>query len=270
MSNIHIGCQTYTWEMLGNSWTGSVEDMVMMISNAGYAGIEITNTMIGRYYDDPDGFKALLKTYNLDFPAFGFAPLGGFTRKEIIEKEIENIMNGIRFVSHFPGTHLVLAGGSSENRDDFDEKFETMCSIYTRAGKLGAENNVPIDVHAHSHAGSIIETEEEYDRLMRATDAASIGWNPDSGHIVRGGVDLPKLLKKYQKRIRHVHIKDADSEGRWKKLGEGIIDFREVFALLEEMNYKGWVIGEEESADAWNDQYESILHNRKYIASLGH
>ena len=45
--NFKIGCQTFTWEMLGNDWTGTPDDLVTAISKAGYSGIEITDTMIG-------------------------------------------------------------------------------------------------------------------------------------------------------------------------------------------------------------------------------
>lgn len=46
MSRIRIACQTYTWEMLGAAWQGQVTDLLDGIAQAGYAGIETTNTMI--------------------------------------------------------------------------------------------------------------------------------------------------------------------------------------------------------------------------------
>ena len=47
MANICIACQTYTWEMLGDEWRGTVDDLLDWIGGAGYDGIEITNSMIG-------------------------------------------------------------------------------------------------------------------------------------------------------------------------------------------------------------------------------
>ena len=48
---LSVGCQTYTWEMLGGKWAGSVDDILRAIAASGYEGIEITNTMIREYAD---------------------------------------------------------------------------------------------------------------------------------------------------------------------------------------------------------------------------
>jgi hypothetical protein len=49
MSSIQVACQTYTWEMLGTEWKGQVTDLLDYVTEAGYAGIEITNSMIGEF-----------------------------------------------------------------------------------------------------------------------------------------------------------------------------------------------------------------------------
>ena len=35
---LKVGCQTYTWEMLGDKWTGTVDDILDLVAAAGYAG----------------------------------------------------------------------------------------------------------------------------------------------------------------------------------------------------------------------------------------
>jgi sugar phosphate isomerase/epimerase len=270
MGEIRIGCQTYTWEMLGERWKGSVDDILDIIARAGYAGVEITNTMIGPYYDDPDGFAGALERRGLAFPSFGFVPLYRFTEPDRIDEEIEGAEKGIEFVSHFPGCRLDLAGGSTESRDDLDNKFETMCRIYNRIGEMAAEKNVEVDVHPHSHAGSIIESAEEYERLMNLTNSEVVNWCPDTGHIVRGGLDLLTTLRTYKERIRNVHFKDADKKGKWAMMGSGICDFKGTLALLEQIGYSGWVIGEEESDAAYEDQESAVSKNRQHLKDLGY
>ena len=44
------------------------------------------------------------------------------------------------------------------------------------------------------------------------------------------------LLNKY---LKHVHIKDKDIAGKSVMLGEGLVNFAEVFSALDEINYKG-------------------------------
>ena len=47
---IRVACQTYTWEMLGDKWNGKVTDILDWVSDTGYQGIEITNTMIKEFW----------------------------------------------------------------------------------------------------------------------------------------------------------------------------------------------------------------------------
>jgi inosose dehydratase len=269
MHKFKIGCQTYTWEMLGDDWKGSVDDILDIIAGAGYEGVEITNTMIGDYYGRPEEFAGALEARNLVFPSFGFIPHSSFTDASCIDDEIRRAEKGIDFVARFPGCRLDLAGGSTPDREDLDEKFKTMCGFYNRVAELADKKNVHVDVHPHSHSGSIIEKAEEYDRLMELTDEPIVGWTPDTGHIVRGGLDLLKTLKKYSGRIRNVHFKDVNSEGKWKVMGEGACDFEGVIKLLAEAGYKGWIIGEEESDDARRDQKSAVTKNMQYLKSIG-
>ena len=52
----------------------------------------------------------------------------------------------------------------------------------------------------------------------------TVGWNPDTGHIVRGGQDLLDTLRTFGSRIIHVHLKDADASNNWQPLGKGVCD----------------------------------------------
>ena len=269
MAKFKVGCQTYTWEMLGKDWKGTVDDMLDIIAGAGYEGVEITNTMIGKYYDAPDDFAEALEKRGLVFPSFGFIPHSNITDPSCIEEELNIAEKGIDFVSRFPGCRLDLAGGATDDRENLDKKFKTMCAYYNRVAEMADKKNTSVDIHPHSHAGSIIETAEEYQKLMELTDGSIVGWTPDTGHIIRGGLDLLTTLKKYSSRINNFHFKDVDSEGTWKVMGEGTADFEGVVKLLSDTGYKGWIIGEEESEDARKDQKSAVTKNRQYLRSIG-
>jgi len=94
-------------------------------------------------------------------------------------------------------------------------------------------------------------------------------FNPDAGHIVRGGQDLMACLRRHRSRIAHVHIKDVDAKGNWQRLGGGRIGWREALDFLRDTGYAGWIVAEEESDAAFADQAAAILRNRIYLRSLG-
>lgn len=270
MSKIKIGCQTYTWEMLGKDWKGTLDDILDMVADAGYQGIEISNAMIGDYYERPKDLTKELKERDLELACFACASPLGWTNPAHRDEEMAEAAKALSFAAHFPDCVVGLSGASSDSRENLEEKFDYACKLYNEIGKLGKSMGVAVNCHPHSHHGSIIETEEEYDKLMRLTDPDFVQFGPDTGHIVRGGQNLVQTVSKNIDRIKHIHFKDVTADGEWVALGEGICDFPAVFEILEQAEYSGWVICEEESEDARRNQVEAINKNRKQLKSLGY
>ena len=62
--------------------------------------------------------------------------------------------------------------------------------FYRMIPGLWARAGVTVGVHPHSHHGSLLESADEYDRLLAAPVDCGLMFNPDLGHIVRGGQPL--------------------------------------------------------------------------------
>ena len=58
----------------------------------------------------------------------------------------------------------------------------------------------------HHHMGTVIQTEDEIDRMMDSTK--NVGLLLDTGHLTFAGGDPLRALKRHAKRIVHVHCKD--------------------------------------------------------------
>jgi len=268
---LRVGCQTYTWEMRGDQWNGAVDDILTAVADAGYAGIEITTTMIREYADVPAEFANALQARGLSLAAFAYASPTGFTDAAARAGELAGAERALSFVAAFPGAPLCLGGASSPDRSQLDHKIGLAADFYNEVGRRGAKAGVDVAFHPHSHHGSLFESRAEYDLIMTRTDPAVVKWNPDTGHIVRGGQKLLDTLSCYASRILHVHLKDADADNKWQALGKGICGIGPVLDLLDkQIGYSGWIVGEEESVDAWADPEGAIDWNRKYLKSLGY
>ena len=99
----------------------------------------------------------------------------------------------------------------------------------------------------HHHMGTVVETEDEIDRLMRVTGPA-VGLLLDTGHLTYAGGDVLAVARRHAHRIVHVHCKDIrpavlvgarkrdqsflDSvvEGVFTVPGDGCVDYK---ALLD-------------------------------------
>ena len=119
----------------------------------------------------------------------------------------------------------------------------------------------------HHHMGTVIESEDEIDRLLAAT-GPNVGLLLDSGHLVYAGGDPAAVATRHGRRIRHVHCKDvrpellarvrtADTsfldavvEGVFTVPGDGVIDFTAVFVALKAAGYGGWLVVEAEQDPA--------------------
>jgi sugar phosphate isomerase/epimerase len=270
MSAIRVACQTYTWEMLGAAWPGRATDLLNIIAAAGYAGVEITNNMIGEFAGRPEAFAAALQGRGLELAAFAYSAPSGFTDPDQRARDLAGAEAVIGFLTHFPGAQLALGGASHPEPQTDYRRLDEALAFYNAAGRLAQTAGVPAHVHPHSHHGSLLETAEAYQYLLDRLDPAGVNFGPDTGHIVRGGQDLLTCLRQHLPRIVHLHLKDTTAAGVWQPLGEGACDYPAVFALLAGAGYTGWVVAEEESEAARQDGVGAVNHNRAYLRSLGY
>ncbi len=112
----------------------------------------------------------------------------------------------------------------------------------------------------HHHMGTVIQAEDEVDRMMDSTRA--VGLLLDTGHLTFAGGDPMRALKRHAKRIVHVHCKDIRkdklAQARKKDTsfldavlgevfavpGDGSIDFDPIVGELGKRNYAGWLVVE--------------------------
>jgi sugar phosphate isomerase/epimerase len=163
-----------------------------------------------------------------------------------------------------------LGGAAHPSLENAWQKLDQAIRFYNEVGRMASDLGISVNVHPHSHHGSLLESVEAYAYLMDHLEARYVSFGPDTGHIVRGGQDLMACLRTYISRITHLHLKDVTATGEWVALGEGICDFAAVIALLGSANYEGWIVAEEESAEARGDGQVAIRKNRTYMQSIGY
>ncbi len=126
-----------------------------------------------------------------------------------------------------------------------------------------------IDLVYHHHMGTIVQTGEEIDQLMRDTGPAT-KLLLDTGHAYFAGTDPVTIAKKHLSRIKHFHAKNvrgaimhharkddcsflkAVKDGVFTVPGdnEGDIDFEPVLKAIADGGYQGWLVIEAEQDSA--------------------
>jgi inosose dehydratase len=139
----------------------------------------------------------------------------------------------------------------------------------------------------HHHCAGYVETPAEIDKLLGLTDPDLLGLCLDMGHYAFGGGDPIEAVKKYGNRIWHVHFKDyspgaaraskeaqgdyfdALKRGVFCELGKGAVDFNTITNLLKDMEYKDWIVVEQDILPGMGDPKNCAKANRDYIKTLG-
>jgi sugar phosphate isomerase/epimerase len=265
---MRFACQTFTWEMLGPLWTGGPDDLVQAIAAGGYAGIEITNTMIGTYSTRPDDFARRLSDAGLTLVSFAFGTDSGFTEPAQIGADLDAARRWVDFAAHFPGALVSMGSATVMSPGNRADKFGVAAEVYNRATEIGRLSGVTVAVHPSSHHNTLLFSRGDYDALFDLMEP-QVGWVPDTGHILRGGQVMADTLAAFRDRIRYVHLKDVNAAGNWAMLGEGVCDVPAVLATVANgPNFNGWVVVEEESETAATDPAAAVLANRDFLRTL--
>jgi inosose dehydratase/3D-(3,5/4)-trihydroxycyclohexane-1,2-dione acylhydrolase (decyclizing) len=162
-----------------------------------------------------------------------------------------------------------------------DNDWRRLVPRLTRLADLLAADGLTLAYH--HHVGTVIQTGEETDRLMRETGPA-VRLLLDTGHATWAGTDPVALARTWHQRIAHMHVKDvrADVAARanahdWSFLhavragvytvpGDGAIDFAAVLRALPD--YDGWIVVEAEQDPAKAAPAHYARSGREHMARI--
>ncbi len=162
-----------------------------------------------------------------------------------------------------------------------DKQWDRMAEGLNKLGRLAAEKGMCVAFHHHMSTG--VQTMDEIDRLMEMTDPNLVNLLYDTGHLAVADVDCLEVLEKYIHRIKHVHLKDIRKdrfeqakkegysfldcvdEGVFTVPGDGMIDFKPLFDVLDKNDYEGWIVVEAEQYPEKANPFVYAKMAREYI-----
>ena len=262
INGIHFGCQAYTWQMSGR-YVGKLDHILDTVQAAGFAGFELETGMLGEFYDNPVRLVAALTRRNIKPAAFTLAQPWTETNETVAERrEADRIF---RYMLHFPGAMLVLAQLPGRDRSGLHRRQQNALACINAIGQRARDAGIVAGFHPNSPPGSVFRTREDYQVLMAGLDTAAVGFVPDAGHIANGGMAVREVFQAYRPFIRHVHFKDLNSAGAWSAMGAGSVDSPGLVSDLRQTGFNGWIMVEEESAQAESEPDAVTLANGRYV-----
>lgn len=291
-NKVKLGIAPIAWtndDMPDLGAENTFEQCISEMALAGFTGCEVGN----KYpRNDIPALKKALALRNMQICNAWFSSFLITKPYEEVEKDfIEHITflkeMGAKVVGISEQGHSIQGTDKSIFEEKYimnDEEWDMLCTGINKLGKVA--NDMGIKLCLHHHMGTVVQTEAEIDRLMANTDPEVFGLLFDSGHLAYCGEDYMSVLKKYANRIRHVHLKDIRPEmvkkvrdehlsflqgvrlGTFTVPGDGAIDFKPIFEVLEETGYEGYVLVEAEQDPAIANPLEYAIMARKYISEV--
>ncbi len=103
-----------------------------------------------------------------------------------------------------------------------------------------------VGYHCHAHDFHALDSGEVPWDILFGNTGKSVVMQIDTGNCMDGGGDPITYLKKYPGRSLTVHLKEYSATNKNAILGEGDVQWDEVFALCETIGKTEWYIVEEE------------------------
>ncbi|MGG1678182.1 myo-inosose-2 dehydratase [Neobacillus sp. NRS-1170] len=262
------------------------EQCISEMALAGFSGSEVGN----KYPRNPEVLKKALSLRGLEIASAWFST---FLTSKPFEETTRSFIEHRDFLHEMGAKVIVVSEQGNSIQGQMETPLFEQKPVFTEnqwkllieglhlLGDLASEKGMKIVYHHHMGTG--IQTTEEIDRLMAETDPEKVALLYDTGHLAFSGEDHLHVLNKYIDRIHHVHLKDvrmdvaikvregdlsflqAVKDGVFTVPGDGVIDFKPVFEVLEAAGYKGWFVVEAEQDPSVANPFEYALKARQYI-----
>jgi sugar phosphate isomerase/epimerase len=253
-----IGLQLYT---LRNELAKDVPGTLRQVAEIGYKEVEIYDF----FNRDSVAMRQLLRDRGLTAPSAHYQ-VGQI--KSSWEKQIEYAKAiGLKYM-----VNAIIFPPERKSLDDYKQ----LADVFNKAGEQCQKAGIQFAYHNHNFEFKTYDGVVAYDELLRLTDPSLVQFEMDCFWVTRAGHDPVAYFEKYPGRFPLLHIKDlkqgypatledAFQPGPFAPVGQGIIDWKRIFAAAPKGGMKHFFVEQDEC-----DQppLESIKISFDYLKNL--
>jgi inosose dehydratase len=268
-----IGCVPIVWNNVDDPELAPLVpygDILDAYVRLGFAG-----TQFGRGFPEGEALAEELRSRGLRFAElYSALPAGPGGLAADAEAQARHDLGRLVEAG---GEVLVVALDGSPERDAWSGRvdladdaprwpsaaFDELAALLDR---LARETPDGVRVAFHPHTATWIEAPSEVDALADRLRGTRAGLCLDVGHHLVGGGDPVEAIRRHGALVTHVHAKDVDPsvlerlragelagfrpairERLFTELGNGALDLAGVVAALDEIEFDGWIMVEQDS-----------------------
>jgi sugar phosphate isomerase/epimerase len=191
-------------------------------------------------------FRHLLRSHNLELTALGCPLRHGLDAAENQEGRIEHVRKVMTLSFDLGPRIAIVQAGRVPAEDEASPRATLMTEALTVLGQHGDRSGTVLALETGLESGAALR------KYLDRFDTGGLGVNLDPANLLMRDFDPYESARALQGKVVHCHAKDARKAGASRAaqevpLGAGDIDWMRFLAVLEEIEYRGWLVAERES-----------------------
>jgi L-ribulose-5-phosphate 3-epimerase len=191
-------------------------------------------------------FRHLLRSLSLEVTALGCPLRHGLDTAENQQPRIEHVCNTLA-LGYDLGAKIVIVDGPKAPETE-EPRAHLLREALAAIGSFGDRTGAMLALESGLDSG------ERLAGYLATFDTGSLGVNYDPANMLLNGFDPIENLTPLRQWLVHAHARDAKRTGASKTaqetaLGAGAIDWMTFMAVLETMEYRGWLVLERETGE---------------------
>lgn len=236
-----LGLQLYTLRHLfEQDYSGTLE----RVAAIGYKDLEFAG-----YFDHkPSEVKSFMNS-------LGLSSHSTHVRLDAIRDNFEQAMETATIMGQ---TNLILPWIAPELRNL--ESYRELADLLNVRGEQAKKAGFRLAYHNHDFEFETIDGTVPYDLLLERTDPEHVFMEIDLFWVHKAGRDSIEYFKKAPGRFISCHVKDSTADGTMTAVGNGIINFQEIFQHAGEAGLKRFYVEHDNAPDPYGSISASFKH----------
>jgi sugar phosphate isomerase/epimerase len=192
-------------------------------------------------------FKNLLRSHDLQLTALGCPLRRGLDTAQDQQPRIEHVRKAMS-LSFDLGPRIVVVQAGRIPDDGTDPRAAVLTESLRALGQHGDRTGTRLALETGLESGPTLR------KFLDGLDTGGVGVNLDPANLLIHGFDPCASARALHGKIVHAHAKDArtaspSQAAREVPVGHGDVEWLEFLGVLEEVEYRGWLVIEQETGD---------------------
>lgn len=246
----NIGLQLYT---LRDEMEINPRKILEYVAKVGYKELETAGYKEGKIYGmEPSNFNGMVAD-------LGMKIVSGHISYNDLKFDWDRVLNMLQETNQ----KFVVLPYLEENERNLKVYNEVIELLNDKGAELRKLDKV-MAYHNHDFEFDRIEDIVPMELLLEETDPNLVDFELDLYWISKAGVSALDLFKRYENRFSLWHVKDMSLKGDFTEIGNGVIDFQEIFDQAQLAGRQHFFIEQDQSIDP-RKSIETSFNNVQYL-----